>query len=151
MRHLDDQKGFTLLELILCLSILALLTIAAAPQFKDVQEQAKEMATRKILSDMRSAIIIYRAKSLVDDPSGSGWPSHGDAGAGEGANFLTQVLGDPEKMPGNPYHEDDKRVRNSANFGDAKGTIGGGPRGWCYNEDTGEFWANSNTVGENTW
>ena len=55
-----------------------------------------------------------------------------------------------QAVPSNPYQHPDSAA-DSVVTGVTKGTVVGTRGGWAYNAATGEIWANTNKVGENTW
>ncbi len=54
------MKGFTLVELLIVVIILAILAAIVVPQFASTTDDAKESALDSTLSNMRSAIDLYR-------------------------------------------------------------------------------------------
>ena len=56
MVNRDRQKGFTLIELMVVISIIGVLAGIAVVQVKNMQRKARETALRKDLADMRAAI-----------------------------------------------------------------------------------------------
>ena len=56
MRHFKSYKGFTLIELMVVLSIVALLLTLAVPRYFNSVEKAKEATLRQDLRVMREAI-----------------------------------------------------------------------------------------------
>jgi general secretion pathway protein G len=60
-RTIRGPRGFTLVELLVVLAIIATLLSLAAPKFFDSHERAKEAALRTDLRVMREAIDKYRA------------------------------------------------------------------------------------------
>ena len=63
---LNNQKGFTLIELVVVLVILALLAAVAVPKFFDLQKQAEAASVQGVLGSVRSALSIRMAKGLVE-------------------------------------------------------------------------------------
>jgi type II secretion system protein G len=59
--HAQGRRGFTLIELIVVLAIVALLTGIAAPRYFDSLERARENALRTSLAVMRDAIDQFAA------------------------------------------------------------------------------------------
>ena len=55
-----------------------------------------------------------------------------------------------QAIPANPYQHPDS-ASDSVVTGVTKGTTVGTRGGWAYNATTGEIWANTSEVGENTW
>lgn len=60
----NDQKGFTLIEIIVVLAILAILIAIAVPTMNGVLKDAKE---KVVLSDARAAYIAYELKAAESD------------------------------------------------------------------------------------
>jgi prepilin-type N-terminal cleavage/methylation domain-containing protein len=64
--NLRNQKGFTLIELVVVMVILALLAAVAVPKFLDLQKQAEVAAVKKVVGNIRSALSIRVAKALIN-------------------------------------------------------------------------------------
>jgi len=64
--NLRDQKGFTLIELVVVMVILALLAAVAVPKFLDLQKQAEVASVQKVVGNIRSALSLRVARALVD-------------------------------------------------------------------------------------
>lgn len=63
--HYRERRGFTLVELLVALALLALLVSAAAPMVQINAKRQKEQELRKVLWQIRDAIDAY--KQAVDD------------------------------------------------------------------------------------
>ena len=55
------RKGFTLIELMIVVFILALLSAVAAPRFERMLRKSKEGRTKGALADLRAAVSMYYA------------------------------------------------------------------------------------------
>jgi Tfp pilus assembly protein PilE len=117
--------------------VLAILSGIAIPKYIDYTAKAKESAAKGVLGGVRSAVANFYGNSAINGT----------------AAFPTlvqlQTLGTvmQESLPANPYN-------NSAVIAAATWAASppvSGVNGWNYDAATGRFWANSNTVGENTW
>ena len=61
----NNQKGFTLIELIIVIAIIGILAAIAIPKFVDLTGQAKVSATKGALGAVRSALAIRYAQSAT--------------------------------------------------------------------------------------
>lgn len=73
---MEKRGGFTLIELILVVSILAIISVSAIPKFFDVFAQAEQVSRDGVLGAVRTGIAVYRANEMVTSGSGVGrYPS----------------------------------------------------------------------------
>ena len=63
--HVNDNKGFTLIELIIVIAIIAILATIAMPKFVDLSSSAKVSATKGALGAVRSTLAIKYAQSAT--------------------------------------------------------------------------------------
>jgi MSHA pilin protein MshA len=136
-----NEKGFTLIELVIIIVILGILAAVAIPRYQDMSAQAREAAARGSLGNVRSAITIYYANQAVTTGIAT-WPTLVQL---ETANTVLA-----QTMPRNPY-QTIANAPDSVVTGVTKGVIVGTRGGWAYNATTGEIWLNTSTVGENNW
>ena len=61
-----NQKGFTLIELVVVMVILALLAAVAVPKFIELQKQAEAASVQNVLGSVRSALSLRVARALVN-------------------------------------------------------------------------------------
>ena len=64
--NIRNQRGFTLIELVVVMVILALLAAVAVPKFMDLQKQAEAASVKKVIGNLRSALSIRVAQGLVN-------------------------------------------------------------------------------------
>jgi MSHA pilin protein MshA len=62
---MQNQKGFTLIELIVVIVILGLLSAVAVPKFVDLTSDARESSVEGFAGGIRSAVSLARAQYLV--------------------------------------------------------------------------------------
>ncbi len=132
-----DRKrsgGFTLVELLIVVIILAILAGVALPQFSSAASEAKEAAVLRNLSTVRRAIELYRIhhnESYPDDEFltqlVAGTDVDGDPGTTFGPYFW-----DP--WPANPVSGD-----KGINIKSTMPSAPEGSEGWIYSKSTGDF------------
>ena len=109
-----NQKGFTLIELIIVIVVLGILAVTAAPQFFNFSGDARESAVKGLKGNIQGAYQTVYAKAAVESSLGAtgsvesidtvyGYPAATDAGIGEASNIDSQdwdtleVAGTPNK------------------------------------------------------
>ncbi|MFC1567146.1 type II secretion system protein [bacterium] len=117
-----NNKGFTLIELMIIVAIIGILAIVGTAQFGNVIRKSKESTTRRSLHSIRSAINIYYANNYGEFPASiTAAPFFGDYID----NLKITKLND---------HEDSIAVKTAGGIDDAGG--------WHYNSSTGELHVN---------
>lgn len=137
----NNQRGFTLIELVIIIVILGILAAVAIPKYQDISSEAREAAARGALGSLRSGVTIFYANQAVTTGTAT-WPSQ----------IQLQTVGTvmEQAIPKNPYQLD-TNAPDSMVTGVTKGVIVGTRGGWAYNATTGEIWPNTNLAGENSW
>jgi MSHA pilin protein MshA len=67
----QQQRGFTLIELIIVIVILGILAVTAAPKFIDIQTDAKSSTVKAVEGAVNSVSSIVYAKSLIASQTAS--------------------------------------------------------------------------------
>jgi prepilin-type N-terminal cleavage/methylation domain-containing protein len=138
---LSDDRGFTLIELVIIIVILGILAAVAIPQYQNITNEAREAQCRALLGSLRSGITIFYANQAVTTGVAT-WPTVVQL------ETVNTVMA--QRLPENPYVADTD-APDSIVTGVAVGVTVGTRGGWAYNPVTGEIWANSSVVGENNW
>jgi prepilin-type N-terminal cleavage/methylation domain-containing protein len=138
------RKGFTLIELMAVVLILAILAGVALPKFFNYQNQAKEASCKGTLGGVRAGIANFYANEAIVSGSAS-YPTLGE---------LTDGSTMQEQIPENPYNDSNDVTTATTGQSSARTVIGGGA-GWGYYDGSAGgsavFYANSDTTGENTF
>jgi prepilin-type N-terminal cleavage/methylation domain-containing protein len=133
-----NRKGFTLIELIAVVVVLAILAGVALPKYFDYAAQAKVSACKGALGGVRAGVANFYANAAV-----SGTAAYPTLAQLETIGTVMQ-----EAIPVNPYNNSNDVVAATWN---AAAPPVSGVAGWNYDFSAGKFWANSNTVGENAF
>ena len=137
--HRSDQKGFTLIELVVIIVVLGILASVAIPKYRSIVAESREASCKGALGGLRSGVSVYYANAAATTGTAT-WP------AIDSVRTLGVVM--EQDIPDNPYQSD---APDSIVTGVTKGTIVGTRGGWAYKASTGEIWANTDGSGENDW
>ena len=160
--RLPRKAGFTLIELVMVILLLAILAAVAIPNFIDFRTDAKNAATQGAIGALRSGIVIATAAiALREDPTVL-TPKYVTLLEMQNNIFTvshpvlsaTSIMDPSSGIPKNSWSLTTLAVaqQNSIiNCNVAKTLIfsstGLDYRGWCYKETSAEIWANSNLNG----
>ncbi len=169
-----NQKGFTLIEMMMVIMLVAILAAVAIPQFVDFRTDAKNAAVNSSLGALRTALAVQTGQMLLrcSAPSGT-YPTNAQftgnditIGASPCTAAMVPVVAErafvPNQLPDNPWSGStaaSKRVvaacggatgcaRSGTNCAGAAYSSADG--GWCYDASKGTVWANSNNNGSAT-
>jgi len=67
----NNQKGFTLIELVVVIVILGILAVTAAPKFINLQDDARTATLQAIKASMQSAGTLINSKALIAGNEGT--------------------------------------------------------------------------------
>lgn len=140
-RKMQNQQGFTLIELVIIIVVLGILAAVAIPKYQDITAEAKASAAKGALGSMRSGISIYYANAAVKTGTAT-WPPI------DSMRTVNVVMA--QSMPANPFQAS-TNAPDSIVTGVTKGVVVGTRGGWAYKPSTGELWLNTNVSGEASW
>jgi prepilin-type N-terminal cleavage/methylation domain-containing protein len=135
-----SHKGFTLIELIAVIVVLAILVGVALPKYFDYAGEARKAATKGTLGGVRAGVANYFANSSISGTAT--YPALADL------NATGNVM--QEAIPPNPYDDDTTVYAATEAEADARTLTGDG--GWAYytnGTDKAIFYANTTTAGVN--
>ena len=148
-----NERGFTLIELIIVMVVLGIMAGLAIPKFLDLREDAKYSAVKGALGGVRSAVANFHAKSIAANPDDT-TPYPADGAELTGGTVLNGTF------PDNPYYTGTAAKNSVGDATGAKGTVGCNAVvldvAWCYKVTNpggpAEVWASTqnstNTVKE---
>ena len=163
-----NQKGFTLVELMIVVAIIGILAAVAIPKFADMLEKSREGATKGNLSSLNSGISLYVSDNQGVAPGTLDTSTYTTGGATYPA-FVTQYMDNVPSVKAtakkksalaawNNWTSPASAVitYNTAGLGsasvanglitEANKVLGGGGGGWLYNpmgSAGSNFWVNS--------
>ena len=162
-----EKRGFTLIELVIVVTILAIVAAVSIPAFQNLKQRAKISACRGILGAIRSGISLYRANEIAQGrsdgvisqalllPGGNPGNQVKENPLDSNSGSVVTLNGD---IPDNPFANDvggfvagdEDHIDAGASYSCCNPT-GSNTEGWRYNTTTGRFWANTNVAGENAF
>lgn len=134
---MSAKHGFTLVELMIVVSLLGILAALVVPQFGSSADEARTSALSSDLTAIRKQIELYRNHHEGRAPAFVGetgddfirrMTTKTDAAGVAGGNFGPYFL----QMPPNPYNK-----LSTVRVGDT--APGAGTHGWRFNPVTGDF------------
>ena len=164
LRFRKTKKGFTLIELVMVILLLAILAGIAIPNFIDFRREAKNSATHGAIGALRSAIAVATASIALKEDPADNTPKYPtifemQANSFDGSHPVLstlssvnrKILDDAEGVPGNPWSLSTIPMYLWNTIWDCSGLSKAFLRstpdeqdfGWCYNQSTGQVWANS--------
>lgn len=148
MKARQRRQGFTLVEVLLVVVILAILAATVIPQFTTSGEDARDSSIRHNLQTLRSQIELFKLehKGLPpihadDDIAGLYSKTNVDraVGTGDGFDFGPYLV---NGIPNNPETGSNKVKKVTETESPAEDS----DYGWLYNDTTGQIWASTDTT-----
>ncbi len=139
------RKGFTLIELMAVVVILAILAGVALPKFFNYAAQSKKAACKGALGGVRAGVANFYADKAINSAT-SRYPTLAEL---TGTSVMLEII------PENPYQDPTSNVVVTATWANATARLAAGAQGWRYYSGGGAgsraiFWANTDVLpGEN--
>lgn len=146
IRRCDAGRGFTLVELLAVVVILAVLAGVALPRFLEGSAAARASACRGVLSGVRAGIANFYAETALEGGEGR-YPTL--------AELTTPGVVLQSPIAANPYNGSSRVTAGTrADSIASPRPRAGRTAGWVYyggstSASPAVFWANSNVAGEN--
>ncbi len=118
---MNRSRGFTLIEVMIVVAIIAILAAIAMPRFAGLLNKSKEGSTREGLGAVRSTLHIYFGDNMI-------YPYDELSSLTQNARYISQIP--YAKLPGTP-HMDSRSISVGASTGTALTDAGG----WAYIND----------------
>ena len=140
-RRAAARAGFTLVELLIVITILGILATIAIPQFSNASANARENALKDELRYLRTQVVVYKAQHKDVAPGSSGnfvqqmTLYTNEFGATSATASATHKFGPYlSKMPKNPMNE-----LNTIEQSNQNPLVADGGHAWKYNPATQEI------------
>jgi len=92
-----DNRGFTLIELVMIIVILGILAAIAIPKYIDMQSQAQASAEKGILGGVRAGIMTYYAEQCASGTCN--WPGALDSASAAACDSANACFGNVLSQP----------------------------------------------------
>ena len=128
------KKAFSLIELMIVVSILGIMAAIVVPLFQDNIQKAKEAAAKDSLRIFRTAIEAYAARNNGVPP---GYPNNDPTQSPSFGAVVVGLVGPPQyvrRIPENPFNDDS--VATIIANGDSFPAAADGSTGWIYQPAT---------------
>ena len=135
------QSGFTMIELLIVISIIAILAAAIIPNFIGFDTEARVAATRSNLDTLRTRITLFRAKEGLYPTSLDDLLNRNYTDAGVLKPYLQKM---PPELISNKKGSNERKVQLSTDPLTSEG-------GWVYRTDTAEIVINLDEPLDKSW
>ncbi len=91
--RLKNEKGFTLIELVMVIVILGILAAVAVPKFVNIKDEATAGVSDGITASLRGAVVMLHARRLVGGGSYTGTDVAASVDNGAGSSPVSFAAG----------------------------------------------------------
>jgi prepilin-type N-terminal cleavage/methylation domain-containing protein len=164
LKKINSNKGFTMIELLMVIMLVAILGAVALPQFLDFRTEGRVAATQSLVSSLRSGIKLQYSQQILRCSGVNGvWPtldqvSNNDITEGDDPCTTSIITNesetrflDQETIPANPFNGSTVVSACDATTAPCDDASTDSTYGWCYHASSGAFWAATNTRSECTF
>ncbi len=138
------RLGFTLIELIAVVVILAILAGVALPTYFDHQVKARAASTKGTLGGCRAGVANFYANEAMG--GAAAYPTFIQMTTVGALGVMQEIL------PDNPYNDDNTVLDATGTWVLNPPAVTAGGEGWAYDNAVGKFWANTSSGnGEKDW
>ena len=140
-----SRSAFTLIELLIVVTIVAVLAAVIIPQFSSSTEDAAESLLQHNLRTMRAMIGVYEADHAGRYPSLARFADQMTSASNAVGGTTGETPYGPyvrDEIPENPFNHSNKVAAVAAAGKRPKGVVAGGA-GWQYDESNGALWPNN--------
>jgi prepilin-type N-terminal cleavage/methylation domain-containing protein len=128
------RKAFSLVELLIVISIIGIMAAIVIPMLQDHSQKAKEAAAKDNLRIFRTAIEAYAARNNGVPP---GYPANDPTNVPNDAAFFAHLCGNPQYLKSMPYNPlNDEVIVTVIDNGVAFPAAADGTSGWIYKPET---------------
>ncbi len=157
-----SHHGFTLIELVIVITILAILAAVAIPAFQNLTTQAKNAGVQGAVGGLRSGVAVYRANEIANNrATTAGYP--GLPQLRDIKYSTASIVMEAGDVPSNPWcgsttggthcsastATDDIAAAGATST--LRGILTGSAAGWLYDSVTGLIYANTTANSENAF
>jgi general secretion pathway protein G len=151
--HRKNNKGFTLVEILIVVIILGILAAIVIPQFTNASTDAKKNSLASQLQTMRSQFelyklqhndklpVVFQTDGTKTDAGGCwvGMVGQTDVSGAAGTDFGPYL----QQTPSNPLNQGVDIVVGTSDLVYGAASSAASPVGWLMNRTTGKIWATS--------
>ncbi|NQU20146.1 MAG: type II secretion system protein [Candidatus Nealsonbacteria bacterium] len=140
-----NRNAFTLIELLIVVTIIAVLTAVIIPQFSTSTEDASESSLQHNLRSLRALVGVYEADHAGRYPSVAKFAEQMTAPTNATGGTTGETRYGPylhDEIPENPFNHSNTIAAVATAGQRPVGTVPGGA-GWQYDESNGTVWPNN--------